>query len=194
MVKILNKSPKMLLHVKVMHGSQNHKKNGNHSLKKIGIEFELERIERDLGKFGVSFDSWVSEKSVYDNGSVVRRLEEMKANGETYEKDDALWFASTKYGDDKDRVLIKSDGSYTYLVPDIAYHLYKLERGYQRLLNLWGGDHHGYIPRMNAALESFGYKDVMDVDIIQMVRLVENGEEVKMSKRTGNVSRSCRFN
>ncbi|CAM3566792.1 arginine--tRNA ligase [Erysipelothrix sp. HDW6B] len=154
--------------------------------KKIGIEFELERIERDLGKFGVSFDSWVSEKSVYDNGSVVRRLEEMKANGETYEKDDALWFASTKYGDDKDRVLIKSDGSYTYLVPDIAYHLYKLERGYQRLLNLWGGDHHGYIPRMNAALESFGYKDVMDVDIIQMVRLVENGEEVKMSKRTGN--------
>ncbi|QIK69377.1 arginine--tRNA ligase [Erysipelothrix sp. HDW6C] len=154
--------------------------------KEIGIEFELERIKKDLATFGVSFDSWVSEKSLYDEGRVERVLKDMRANGVTYELEGALWFRSTDYGDDKDRVLIKSDGSYTYLVPDIANHIYKLERGYNKLLNLWGGDHHGYIPRMNAALESFGYKDVMDVDIIQMVRLIENGVEVKMSKRTGN--------
>lgn len=154
--------------------------------KKLGIEFELKRIEKDLKTFRVSFDSWVSEKSLYDEGRVEKALNALKASGDTYESEGALWFSSTKYGDDKDRVLIKSDGSYTYLVPDIANHLFKLERGYQHLLNLWGGDHHGYIPRMKAALESFGYHDVLEVDIIQMVRLIEDGAEVKMSKRTGN--------
>ena len=154
--------------------------------KELGIEFELRRIEKDLKTFRVSFDSWVSEKSLYDEGRVEKTLNALKASGDTYESEGALWFSSTKYGDDKDRVLIKSDGSYTYLVPDIANHLFKLERGYQHLLNLWGGDHHGYIPRMKAALESFGYNDVLEVDIIQMVRLIEDGAEVKMSKRTGN--------
>ena len=154
--------------------------------KNLGIKFELERIKRDLATFRVSFDSWVSEKSLYDAGRVEKTLSDLKASGDTYESEGALWFESTKYKDDKDRVLIKSDGSYTYLVPDIANHLYKLERGYTRMLNLWGGDHHGYIPRMKAALESFGYKDVLEVDIIQMVRLIEDGVEVKMSKRTGN--------
>lgn len=154
--------------------------------KELGIEFELKRIEKDLKTFRVSFDSWVSEKSLYDEGRVEKTLNALKASGDTYESEGALWFSSTKYGDDKDRVLIKSDGSYTYLVPDIANHLFKLERGYQHLLNLWGGDHHGYIPRMKAALESFGYHDVLEVDIIQMVRLIEDGAEVKMSKRTGN--------
>lgn len=154
--------------------------------KELGIEFELRRIEKDLKTFRVSFDSWVSEKSLYDEGRVEKTLNALKASGDTYESEGALWFSSTKYGDDKDRVLIKSDGSYTYLVPDIANHLFKLERGYQHLLNLWGGDHHGYIPRMKAALESFGYHDVLEVDIIQMVRLIEDGTEVKMSKRTGN--------
>lgn len=154
--------------------------------KTIGIELELKRIEKDLETFRVSFDSWVSEKSLYDEGRVEKILDGLKASGDTYEDEGALWFTSTKYGDDKDRVLIKSDGSYTYLVPDIAYHLYKLERGYDHLLNLWGGDHHGYIPRMKAALESFGYQNVLEVDIIQMVRLIEDGIEVKMSKRTGN--------
>lgn len=154
--------------------------------KKIGIELELERIEKDLKYFGVTFDSWVSEKSLYDEGRVEDTLEKLKNTEYTYEEDGALWFKSTDFGDDKDRVLIKSDGSYTYLVPDIANHLYKIERGYKHLLNLWGGDHHGYIARMKAALESFGHKDVLDVDIIQMVRLVEGGKEVKMSKRTGN--------
>ncbi len=154
--------------------------------KELGIEFELERIKADLASFRVSFDSWVSEKSLYDEGRVEKTLEDLKAQGVTYELDGALWFKSTDFGDDKDRVLIKSDGSYTYLVPDIANHLFKLERGYSKLLNLWGGDHHGYIPRMVASLEAMGHKDVLDVDIIQMVRLVENGQEVKMSKRTGN--------
>ena len=107
--------------------------------------------------------------------------------GLTYEKDGAIWFKSTEYGDDKDRVLKKSDGYYTYLTPDIANHMYKFERGYEKLVNLWGADHHGYIPRMKAAIQAMGYgKDALEVDIIQMVRLVENGEEVKMSKRTGN--------
>ncbi len=154
--------------------------------KTLGIEFELKRIEKDLKTFRVEFDSWVSEKSLYDDGRVEKTLSDLKELGVTYEDEGALWFKSTEYGDDKDRVLIKSDGSYTYLVPDIANHLYKIERGYLHLLNLWGGDHHGYIPRMKAALESFGYKDVLDVDIIQMVRLIEDGLEVKMSKRTGN--------
>ncbi|HZJ87043.1 MAG TPA: arginine--tRNA ligase [Erysipelothrix sp.] len=154
--------------------------------KDLGIKLQLERIEKDLGYFRVEFDSWVSEKSLYDDGRVIDTLNKLKDTEYTYEAEGALWFKSTEFGDDKDRVLIKSDGSYTYLVPDIANHLYKLERGYHKLLNLWGGDHHGYIARMKAALESFGYKDVLDVDIIQMVRLIEDGQEVKMSKRTGN--------
>lgn len=154
--------------------------------KELGIEFELERIKHDLEAFRVGFDSWVSEKSLYDEGRVERTLESLKNKGVTYEHEGALWFRSTDFGDDKDRVLIKSDGSYTYLVPDIANHLYKIERGYLSMLNLWGGDHHGYIPRMVASLEALGYKDVLNVDIIQMVRLIENGVEVKMSKRTGN--------
>ena len=154
--------------------------------KELGIKFELNRIKKDLSNFGVEFDKYISEKSLYDEGRVVKSLEDLKAKGVTYEKDGALWFESTKYGDDKDRVLIKSDGSYTYLVPDIAYHVYKLERGYDELINLFGGDHHGYIVRMKAALEALGYKDVLEVDIIQMVRLVDEGIEVKMSKRTGN--------
>ncbi len=151
-----------------------------------GVELELAQIEEDLGRFGVRFDSWVSEKWIHDEGRVEEALEKLKDADLTYERDGALWFKSTEYGDDKDRVLIKNDGLYTYLVPDIAYHLYKLERNYDRLINLWGGDHHGYIPRMRAALEALGHKDVLDVDIIQMVRLVDEGQEVKMSKRSGN--------
>lgn len=154
--------------------------------KELGIQLELKRIKEDLKFFGVEFDAWSSEKSLYEEGLVEQVLEDLKEKGVTYESEGALWFKSTDYGDDKDRVLIKSDGSYTYLVPDIAYHLNKLARGNDKLLNLWGGDHHGYIPRMKAALEACGHKNVLDVDIIQMVRLIEDGLEVKMSKRTGN--------
>lgn len=154
--------------------------------KELGIRFELDRIKEDLKTFDVRMDNWVSEKSLYDEGRVIKGLDGLKEAGYTYESEGALWFRSTDFKDDKDRVLIKSDGSYTYLVPDISYHLYKMERGYDVLVDLLGGDHHGYIARMDAALQAFGYVDAFEVDIIQMVRMIENGVEVKMSKRTGN--------
>lgn len=152
-----------------------------------GKKRELKRIEEDLRYFRCEFDSWISEQKIVDEHRVDAVMERMVKMGLTYEQDGAIWFKSTEYGDDKDRVLKKSDGFYTYLTPDIANHMYKFERGYQKLVNLWGADHHGYIPRMKAAIQAMGYgKDDLEVDIIQMVRLVENGQEVKMSKRTGN--------
>ena len=154
--------------------------------KDLGIEFELNRIKDDLKTFRVRIDNYVSEKSLYEAGRVEKSLNELKEKGYTYESEGALWLRTTDFKDDKDRVMIKSDGSYTYLVPDIGYHLYKLERGYDEIIDLFGGDHHGYIARMEASLEALGYKDVLNVDIIQMVRLVENGIELVMSKRTGN--------
>ena len=129
----------------------------------------------------------VSETSLYENDRVVPTIRKLKAAGYTYEEEGALWFKSTEFGDDKDRVLIKSDGSYTYLTPDIAYHLNKLDRGYEYLVDLLGADHHGYINRMKAAIQALGYNaDQLNIDIIQMVRMMNNGEPVKMSKRTGN--------
>lgn len=155
--------------------------------KEEGYRLEMERIKNDLNYYRCEFDSWISEQKLVNDNRVNEAIDKMVEMGLTYEKDGALWFKSTEYGDDKDRVLKKQNGFYTYLAPDIANHVYKLERGYDKLVNLWGADHHGYIPRMKAALEALGYpKDSLEVDIIQMVRLVENGEEVKMSKRTGN--------
>lgn len=110
----------------------------------------------------------------------------LKEREEIFEEDGATWFRSMTYGDDKNRVLIKNDGSYTYLTPDIAYHRDKLERGFDKLINIWGADHHGYIPRMKAAIQALGYdKDTLEVEIIQMVQLYQSGEKMKMSKRTG---------
>lgn len=155
--------------------------------KEEGKRLELARIEEDLKYFRCEFDSWISEQWIVDQKRVEQAVEKMKEMNLLYEEDGAIWFKSTEYGDDKNRVLRKSDGFYTYLTPDIANHLYKFERGYTKLVNLWGADHHGYIPRMKAAIQALGYgKDDLEVDIIQMVRLVENGQEVKMSKRTGN--------
>lgn len=155
--------------------------------KKEGIRLELAKLQRDLDMFRVHFDVWSSEQSLHEEGRVEKALHTLEDLGKTYEQDGAIWFRSTEYGDDKDRVLRKSDGSYTYLMPDIAYHITKFERGFDKLVNFWGADHHGYIPRMKAAMQALGKdKDQLEVDIIQMVRLVENGEEVKMSKRTGN--------
>lgn len=154
---------------------------------KTGRDMELERIKKDLAYYRCEFDSWVSENWIVSQGLVEKSVEKMRAMDLLYEKDDAIWFKATKYGDDKDRVLKKSDGYYTYMTPDIANHLYKYDRGYELLVNIWGADHHGYIPRMKAAMQALGYsKDNLQVDICQMVRMVENGEEVKMSKRTGN--------
>lgn len=155
--------------------------------KKEGYRLEMERIRNDLKYYRCEFDSWISEQKLVDEDRVNKAINKMVEMNLTYNKDGALWFKSTTYGDDKDRVLKKQDGFYTYLAPDIANHVYKFERGYSKLVNLWGADHHGYIPRMKAALTALGYpKDSLEVDIIQMVRLVENGSEVKMSKRTGN--------
>ena len=157
--------------------------------KNIGIEKELKKIEKDLALYRVTFDSWVHERMFYENDSArIRKvLDELKDRGLTYEEDGALWFKSTQFGDDKDRVLKKSTGLLTYLTPDIANHVYKLERGYTKLVDLLGADHHSYVIRMNCALEALGYpKGSLEVDLIQMVRMVDNGQEVKMSKRTGN--------
>ena len=156
-------------------------------LKELGKKLELERIRKDLKYYGCEFDSWISEQWIVAQGMVDKAVEKMNEMGLLYEKDGAIWFKATEYGDDKDRVLKKSDGYYTYMTPDIANHIYKYERGYELLVNIWGADHHGYIPRMKAAMEALGYpRDNLQVDICQMVRMVENGQEVKMSKRTGN--------
>lgn len=152
-----------------------------------GIYYELEKIKDILHEFGVHHDVWFSETSLYTENRVVPTIEKLKAAGYTYELEGALWFKSTEFGDDKDRVLIKTDGSYTYLTPDISYHLNKLDRGYEYLVDLLGADHHGYINRMKASIQAMGYNaDQLNIDIIQMVRMIENGEPIKMSKRTGN--------
>jgi arginyl-tRNA synthetase len=154
--------------------------------RQYGLEYELKKIENDLQRFRVKFDNWFSEISLYKEGKVNQALDKMRKSGEIYEKDGATWFRTTKYGDDKDRVVIKSDGSYTYLASDIAYHNDKLERGFDKLINVWGADHHGYVPRMEAAIQALGYpKDTLETAIIQMVNLFEDGERVKMSKRSG---------
>ena len=156
-------------------------------LKEIGRTLELDRIKKDLEYYGCEFDSWVLEQWIVDQGMVDKAIEKMQSMGLLYEKDGAIWFEATKYGDDKDRVLKKSDGYYTYMTPDIANHIYKYDRGFTLLVNIWGADHHGYIPRMKAAMEALGYpRNNLQVDLCQMVRMIENGKEVKMSKRTGN--------
>lgn len=153
----------------------------------IGTEHELQKIKDILREFRVVHDVWFSETSLYEGDNIEPTIQKLKDQGYTYEAEGALWFKSTEFGDDKDRVLIKSDGSYTYLTPDIAYHLNKLDRGYEYLVDLLGADHHGYINRMKAAIQALGYNaNQLNIDIMQMVRMVENGEVVKMSKRTGN--------
>jgi arginyl-tRNA synthetase len=152
-----------------------------------GLALELDKLKTDLANFRVNFNVWYSETSLYENGKIEVALDKLKANGHVYEEDGATWFRSTTFGDDKDRVLIKNDGSFTYLTPDIAYHEDKIVRGFDKLINIWGADHHGYIPRMKAAIQALGYdRDTLEVEIIQMVQLYKNGEKFKMSKRTGN--------
>lgn len=124
---------------------------------------------------------------MYRTNKVKNTLQALKDSGHTYQEDGALWLKTTDFNDDKDRVLVKKDGSYTYLLPDLAYHKDKFDRGYDKLVNLFGADHHGYIIRLKAGLDILGYNsDNLEILIIQMVRLMENGLEVKMSKRTGN--------
>jgi arginyl-tRNA synthetase len=150
-----------------------------------GIAMALDNIKKDLAEFRVVFDVFSSEKAIREQGKVedvIKLLEPV-----CYKKDGAVFLNTTKDGDDKDRVIIKSDGSYTYLLPDIAYHKYKFDRGYSWLIDLLGADHHGYIARIKSSVKSLGYNpDKLDVDLVQMVRLFKDGQEYKMSKRTGN--------
>ncbi|WP_339148097.1 MULTISPECIES: arginine--tRNA ligase [unclassified Sutcliffiella] len=154
--------------------------------REYGLKYEMKKLQQDLEEFRVRFDVWYSETSLYNNGKIDEALSTLREQGHIYEEEGATWFRSTEFGDDKNRVLIKNDGSYTYLTPDIAYHQDKLKRGHDKLINIWGADHHGYIPRMKAAIEALGYgKDALEVEIIQLVHLFQNGEKMKMSKRTG---------
>lgn len=154
-----------------------------------GIAFELDKIKRDLDEYRVHFDVWTSEQKLRDSGAVEKAVDIIRDKGYTYEAEGALWFKTTAFGDDKDRVLRKKDGSLTYLVPDIACHNQKFERGYDEIVDFFGADHHGYIPRLKASMEALGHDSShLHVDIIQMVRLVSNGEEMKMSKRFGNAT------
>jgi arginyl-tRNA synthetase len=152
----------------------------------FGVKYILDYIRNDLSDFKVEFDNFYSQARLGRSGHVEKVLNSLKEKGFTYEKDDALWFASTKFGDDKDRVLRKSDGSYTYIMPDIAYHQDKFNRGFDILIDLWGPDHHGYIKRMKAACQAIG-KDAesLSVLIVQLVSLSRGGVPVRMSTRAG---------
>jgi arginyl-tRNA synthetase len=146
----------------------------------------LEEIRSDLKAFGVEFDSWFSEAKLLSSKAVELSLDDLRSRGLVFEQEKAWWFRSSAFGDEKDRVVQKQDGEYTYLASDIAYHRDKLQRGYDLLLDVWGADHHGYIPRMQAVMQAYGYpKDRLQVVLVQLVKLLRGGVEVKMSKRTG---------
>lgn len=154
--------------------------------RKEGLDILLEEIKKDLDRFRVNFDVFTSEQSLYDKGEVEKVLNTFQKNNHCYIEEDALWLNTSKYGDEKDRVIVKKDGNYTYLLPDIAYHVNKIERGYQQLIDVLGADHHGYINRLKGALEMLGHNsEMLDIEILQMVRLLRDGEEIKISKRTG---------
>jgi arginyl-tRNA synthetase len=141
--------------------------------------------DRDLREFRVYFDSYFLESELHGERRIEDTLDELAERGLTYEADGALWLRTSAFGDDKDRVLRKGTGEYTYFTPDIAYHRDKARRGFDHAIDVWGADHHGYVPRMRAALAALGLPDFLDVEIVQMVRILRGGEEVKMSKRAG---------
>jgi arginyl-tRNA synthetase len=157
------------------------------SCARFGVAEVLKWIEVDLKAFGIHFDSWYSEKSLYDQGMVEKELAKLKEKGLSFEEENALWLRTTDFGDDKDRVLIKSDGSYTYFASDVAYHMEKFDRGFDRVIDVWGADHHGYIPRMKAMLAGLGHSpEDLEVLLIQMVNLLRDGKPYIMGKRSGN--------
>jgi arginyl-tRNA synthetase len=153
----------------------------------IACQEILGLIREDLTAFGIGFQSWFSEASLLDSEAVERVLDELKSRGLLFEQEGALWFRSSAFGDEKDRVVKKQDGEYTYLASDIAYHRDKLLRGYDLLVDVWGADHHGYIPRMQAVMQAYGHPtERLHVVLVQLVKLLRGGVEVKMSKRTGS--------
>ena len=154
--------------------------------KEYGTKILLGNLKKDLERFNVNFDVWFSEKSLYQSNSVEKVLTKLNELGYLYDHEDAKWLKTSVLGDEKDRVVVKSDGSYTYLLPDIAYHENKLSRGFDHLINVLGADHHGYVNRLKAAVTMLGGNaNLIDVELLQMVRVMEDGQEVKMSKRSG---------
>ena len=154
--------------------------------KQEGLNTLLERIKNDLDKYRVNFNIFTSEQSLYDKCLVEDTLDRLRYSNKCYLKEDALWLKTSEYGDEKDRVLIKNDGNYTYFTPDIAYHIDKINRGYDKIIDVLGADHHGYINRLKAALTILEKdSNILDIKILQMVRLIKDGEELKLSKRTG---------
>jgi len=151
------------------------------------LERQLDECRDVLERFGVTFDRWFSEQSLYTDGKVAATLDRLQAAGHLYKKDGALWFRSTDFGDDKDRVVRRDNGLYTYFASDIAYHADKLDRGFAQIIDVWGADHHGYIPRVKAAITALGGEAAkLTVPLIQLVALFRNGEPVRMGKRSGN--------
>ena len=154
--------------------------------KTIAYQEKLAALKEDLERFNVRFDVWFSEKTLHEANKIKEACEILLEKGYMYEQDGALWLKSTAFGDDKDRVVIRDNGVPTYFAADIAYHANKFGRGFDRVINLWGADHHGYIARMKAAMQCMGYQpEQLEILILQMVRLLRDGQEVKMSKRTG---------
>ena len=154
--------------------------------REFGLRWILSDIKKDLKDFGVKFDVWYSQKALRKSGKVEKAIAFLKEKGYIYEKDNAVWFKSQAFGDDKDRVVFKSDGNATYLAPDIAYHLEKYRRGFRKIIDIWGPDHHGYVPRMRAAIQALGFSpETLSVLIVQLATLYKNGQVVSMSTRAG---------
>ena len=152
----------------------------------LGKQRMLDEIKHDLEAFRVSFDVWASESELYASGLIEKAIDSLRSKGQIYEQEGATWIKTSLFGDDKDRVVRKRDGQYTYFASDIAYHLEKWKRGYTKAVNIWGADHHGYVQRMKAAMKTNGIgEDWLGVLLIQLVKLWRGGEEIKMSKRAG---------
>jgi arginyl-tRNA synthetase len=164
----------------------NDETNGINVCFEVGVKTILDGIEADLRDFRVTFDNWFSEKSLYESQEVEKTIELLKKNGYIYEKDNALWFKSEQLGDDKDRVIKRSTGEYTYFASDIAYHKNKFERGFEFLVDVWGADHHGYVNRLKNGVKALGIDvENLKIQLIQMVSLIKGGERISMSTRAG---------
>ena len=152
----------------------------------VALNYILDDIREDLEQFGIIYDEWFSERALVDSGAVLKAIERLQKAGHTYEKDGAIWFRSSDFGDEKDRVLVRENGQTTYFASDIAYHMNKLERGFERVIDVWGADHHGYVPRVKAALKALGDDpERLDVLLVQFAVLYRGGQKVQMSTRSG---------
>lgn len=156
--------------------------------KKYGVDYLTGQIFKDLEEYRITYDTVTSEKAIYEKYSIPDILEKIKQNGFLYEKDGAWWFKSSSFYDEKDHVFVKADGSYTYVVPDIPYHIDKINRGYQKIIDVLGTDHHGYVARLKSAIKATGYDDsIIEAKLLQLVRIVRGGKVASMHKRSGNV-------